>query len=200
MDLDNIALKPLDYWTYTHQAFMSHENYEHAYLRIALTKPFLINSVMGARAKHPYFRMLVDNLILYKDDHSDSHRHVLFATGPFFATAVWEKLRNATQAEDAAVTVLHPRYFLPMFDPIHPKYDIACQTTNEKGFPHKYQVCQQLKARNFSNVVSPDSFFNHQWAHTNLVQFRDSVFARQFFNIYEAFPKSRRLSQVLKCN
>ena len=236
MDLDHIAMKPLDYWTYERQAFIAHENYEHAYLRRNYQRPFLINSIIGGRPKHPYFKLLIDSLIPAAQTHQDAKGdRVLYNTGPFFVTGVLDRLRHTTATKpgagaengaavrpagaaggaaggvsggasaggaggDASVTVLPPRYFLPMFDPVHPKYDLKCSelTPNEKN-RHKVKLCEEMKARNFENSISPEAFLNHLWVHTNSPRWADSLDSKQFFNISEVFPRSRYVSSVYRC-
>ena len=205
LDLDFVALKPLDYWTYTHQALMSHENYEHSYLRLSFKQPFLINAVMGARPRHPYFKMLIDNLASFAHHHEESHQHVLYATGPFFVTDIYNRLQrklnrshDQAQKQTSAVSVVHPTYFLPMFDPIHPQYEVKCRGQQPtQSHRHKYEICEQLKARNYENTLSPDAFLNHMWTHTNLRKWSDSMDSRLLFDIYEAIPRSRYVSKVL---
>ena len=87
LDLDNIALKPLDYWTYTHDAVFTHESYEHSYFSHKRSKPHVINSLMAAKPKHEFFKLLIDNLIPAAEKHSSRPEDaVLYATGPFFVT------------------------------------------------------------------------------------------------------------------
>ena len=195
VDLDVEALKPLDFWTYNQQCVMSHENYEHSYLMYNKRLPNVMTTVIGCRPKHPYFKMLQENLIAYQKRYV---RDVLHATGPFYLNDIYLNymMSNYTSDVNNSVTVLHPRYWLPRYD-----YRLTSRLRGTCRKPHKLrtngiELCNHLRRTDYSNKLHPDSFLDHHWTHVNdwkLVQKQ-----RNPFNLFTVVPNAIRASDKLR--
>ena len=204
LDLDNIALKPLDYWTYTHDAVLTHENYEHSYFSHKRSKPHIINSFMAAKPKHEFFKLLIDNLKAAADKHKRRMVDaVLHATGPFFVTELLEKYQsNVSNNLSSDVTVLPPKYFVPVMDLSVRNVQAHCQhqMPDPQTHPHQYQVCRRILRPGYMNAITSDAFVTHKWVHTYSGYFPLRISKIYKFDVYKLDSRIHSYANVSQCS
>ena len=107
-DLDVECLQPLDAWTNVAYSLLSHETYEHTYFGHMRQQPNVMTTVLATKARHPYYKLLQENLQRY---HDTCPNNVLYSTGPFYIDNIYQKYvqdHGVTSREDN-ITIIHPR-------------------------------------------------------------------------------------------
>ena len=127
---------------------------------------------------------------------------------------MYQHARKRRRSHASPVTVLHPRYFVPRFDPrTRDDYKRQCPRQHaEQRHQHKYDICRRLLATDYSNDVSCESFVDHLWAHVaspppqlrrqhnnNSSSSSSGTQTDDVFNVYEAFPRSKPGSALVRC-
>ena len=204
IDLDVEALRPLDIWTVGHDCIVTHENYEHTYLVHHKRAPNIMTTVLAARPKHPLFKLLCQNLEQYRRVYP---RSVLHATGPFYLNTIYRQYLKTTAATRATsshaavdVTVLHPRYWLPRWDPtITRRLKASCRQRFQLLTDHGRLVCRQLEATHYRNSIHRDSFLDHKWAHMGSWT-KSTVTSLKTFDVYDVIPWAQSAYKLLNCD
>ena len=156
--------------------------------------------MLATKPKHSLFQLLIDNLSLYAVKYANRSRDaVLYATGPFFVTEMI-RVHNQTPGSDA-VTVVPPKYFVPVFDSDVSWLREKCwrNPPDPSTKLHKYIICKRLADTKFNNSITEEAFLEHRWVHTYKERFQKLQYSDVYFNIYDVFPKSRLLSTMI-CN
>lgn len=181
MDLDVEVLKPLDIWTYLSPCVLSHENYEHSYIVHRMSTPNVINAVMASQPKHPFFKVLQDNLEGFRNKYYDK---VLQATGPFFVDDVYHIFQKfvannkSSSNPENEITIIDPKYWFPIYDPtqnvtlvnrcelVISQYskDLTIYSPSINRIVDN--ICKELHGNNYSNKPGNDSYLVHHWVHT----------------------------------
>ena len=168
VDLDMLSIKPMDAWTYSHDCILTHETYEHSFIVSDKTEPNIVNGFMACRPRHPFFAHAIKSLPQAARDYFGDF---LQATGPFFMDRVLKHWRatNKTTDENIShnnrVSVIHPKYFLPTYDPT------LDDVISSKCSPHRVDelsdiakaLCQEQWATLFSNIPNNASYADHKW-------------------------------------
>jgi hypothetical protein len=187
VDLDMECLQPLDEWTFDNQCILSHETYEHPYLLHDKTAPNVMTTMLASRPGHPFFKACIEALPAAAEEYPTD---VMRGTGPWFLDKVYNEYIKSPPARlpENNITVVHPKYFLPTFDPPGTeKLRRQCIVLKDKLVPHALQVCEDLQSRNFSNNPLPESYTNHHWVHIFLeeAKWRNK---RDVVSIFELVP------------
>ncbi|WAR00207.1 IMT3-like protein [Mya arenaria] len=170
-DMDVESLQNLDPMLRKYACFVPQEPYEHPIL-YGNFEHLVINALMGCRPRHPFMKMLIDNLPYF------SHMwNVLDSTGPHFLTNVYRRYTDETHLEpinDNGVYLAPAEYFFPTIDPSkHFWFRIQCSNFNKLTDIQK-QACVTLKRVGGKRKPLNVSFTEHHWIHTYL-NFRISL-------------------------
>ena len=187
-DLDMECLKPFTQLS-KFNCYVSEENYEHTTLLYNRKDPVIINYVMGCRAKHPFYRDVME--ALPKQSHSP---RVVEQTVPLFFTGVLDQFqvrRNVDLFDH--IMVLPPRYLLPMRDPRgrfveHSCYrnfkNVSKNVWNISEFgarslffqnpsvklpqeQREAELCIKLQNSNYAHEPHSEALAVHHWAHSD---------------------------------
>lgn len=184
-DMDMESLKTLDPILRKYACFVPQEPYEHPIL-YGNFEHLVINAVMGCRAKHPFMKMVMDNLPFF------SHMwNVLDSTGPHFLTNIYKRYTlndRISTGDDDGVYLAPAEYFFPTIDPSkHFWFRIQCSKF-EKLTKIQQRACVGLKFGSAKRKPLPVSFTDHHWIHTYL-DFRISL--KGPVNIYSVIPHTK---------
>ena len=182
LDLDVSCLKPLDIWLYQAPAVLSHETYEHSLIMHRLRQPNVMTTILASKPRHPYYKMLQENLERY---HKAKPSDVLHSTGPYYINDIYKLYSQQTHNDSDQILVIHPRYWLPTYDNImNMSHICSCSLIRDGVYskkggkekllasPDVLQLCAQAKQANFTNRPHQQSFLEHHWVHTNLKGFK----------------------------
>lgn len=162
-DLDLESLMAVDSMHRKYSCFVSQEPYEHPILDSNF-ESLVINAVLGCRAKHPFMKLLMDNLPAF------SHMwDVLDSTGPHFVTLHYRKFKSENNWPDVHEngTYLAPaEYFFPTIDPIKHFWMRNQCSKFEKLTAIQQRACMNLKVRGVDQKHLGISFTDHHWIHT----------------------------------
>ena len=183
-DMDMESLKPLDPILRKYACIIPQEPYEHPIL-YGNFENLSINAVMACRAKHPFMKMLMDNLEYF------SHMwDVLDSTGPHFVLNNLKRYKASnTYINDThkdGIYLAPAEYFFPTIDPTkHFWFRIQCSNFDKLTTIQK-RACVSLKYRGEKKKPLSVSFATHHWIHT-YIDFRLSL--KGPVNIKEVIPK-----------
>lgn len=192
LDVDVEVLRPLDPWTYMAESLISLETYEHSY--IWRSEPNVINSVMGTKPKHGYYKMLQDNLKLFFKRYPNN---LLRATGPLFIDDIYRKYSSF---HSGSLTVIHPKYWFPtMSKSVLKKIRDMCQKSKN---PHPDSrtlqiICDKNRKVNYTNEPGPDAFLHHHWQHSYDPSMQH-VTTKNLTYIFKVLPNLVKVSDRLK--
>lgn len=94
VDMDYECLEPIEEYLGDSECVMGLEPQIHAN---RFNRSFIVgNALMGTVPEHPYFKAVIDDLILHKGRHWSDNRayQILESTGPFMTTRVYEQFEN----------------------------------------------------------------------------------------------------------
>ncbi|KAL3867272.1 hypothetical protein ACJMK2_044486 [Sinanodonta woodiana] len=171
-DMDVECLKPLDPVLRKYSCFMPQEPYEHPVLD-GNFEILVINAVMGCRAKHPFMKLIIEQLPFF------SHMwNVLDSTGPYFVTQMFNRysrtVKSLQSTHEDAVYLAPAEYFFPTVDPIKFFwFRVQCGKFYKLSYIQK-RACVNFKAHGAKRKPLPFSFTDHHWVHTYL-EFRLSL-------------------------
>ncbi|KAK3097255.1 hypothetical protein FSP39_008104 [Pinctada imbricata] len=170
-DMDMESLKPLDPFARKYACFLGQEPYEHPILDGGY-EGLVINALMASRAKHPYMKLLMENLPKYQNMWS-----VMDSTGPHFVTLHFRDFnKNHPQpADHINGTYLAPsEYFFPTVDPSKYFWFNAQCGKFMKLKPIQQKACKSLKVNKLKKKPLSFSYTDHHWEHT-YIDFRLSL-------------------------
>ncbi|KAL4219255.1 hypothetical protein ACF0H5_021837 [Mactra antiquata] len=217
VDLDFECLRPLDRVTYKYSCIIPTEPFEQIAFR--LYQPFLINNaILMTRPKHPFFKQLIDNLIYFQMQETNTDR-----VGPMFVTTQY-LLYNKFNASDVqkvahapgstspyiykgrlpedhedAIYVPNTRYFMDSMDTHgfkETRYYWKCRDFNGLDVLQQ-RACIELKKRGFNRKPNEFTFTKHHWfqAYNPLARFLKYYFGWFFkvpkVNIFAIAPRSK---------
>lgn len=163
-DTDIEVLKPLDPLTFKYSCFLGREPPEHSLLDTNADH-LAINAIMGCRAKHPFFKQVIEQLPNF------AHMwDLLDSTGPHFITAMYNGYQQKAipAVNDDGVYLTPSEYFIPTVDPMKPFYmRNKCKHFEKLTFKQK-GACISLYITNLREKAAPYSFTEHHWIHTYL--------------------------------
>ena len=180
-DLDMEALRPLDPLLGAGATLLlGQEPRAHARLLNNMER-LTCNAILGAAPRHPFWPHVLRALEAATRRASDP----VSSTGP-------RMLEQAVRAygPDAERAIAPPETFYPCFGPIATQ---KARTMCARGAPPaagewQRKACDELRASNFSNAPSPDSYTDHHWTHSWLGQ----VDTRSTFNVSALLLASAR--------
>ena len=214
-DLDMECLKPFTLLS-SYDCYVSEENYEHTTLLYHRLQPIMINCVMGCRAKHPFYRDVVEAL-----SKQPYRLNVVEHTGPLFFTSVFEQYqvrRNVTLSDH--VVVLPPRYLLPERDPYGNFMKHACDknlktytryisqpdakyiyfhnpSVNLPQEQREAELCFKLQISNFAQESHPEALAVHHWVHTYLFSTRVRQIFESTIDIRVLVPNLKSYARIV---
>ena len=215
-DIDMECLKPFTLLS-SYGCYVSEENYEHTTLLYHRLQPIMINCVMGCRAKHPFYRDVVEALPKHRSHRLSLAEH----TGPLFFTGVFEKfqVRRKVTLYDHVV-VLPPRYLLPKRDPkgyfmkhsCYKNFKKYARNISQSDAKYMYfrnpsislpqeqreaELCIKLQTSNFAQESHPEALAVHHWAHTyNYFNWVRQIF-ESTIDIRELVPNMKSYASIV---
>ncbi|KAK0054601.1 inositol phosphoceramide mannosyltransferase 2-like isoform X3 [Biomphalaria pfeifferi] len=166
-DMDMEALGSFLPLTLKYSCFIGKEPYEHPIIDTNFDE-LLINALMGCRQKHPFMKLLLNNLASFS-----RLWHYLDSTGPHYVTLMYRQYKSSISLEkdDDTVYISPSEYFYPTIDPAKFRYMFnKCQNT-QKLSELQIHACMNLKYKSLpENKFDPVTiaFANHHWYHTYL--------------------------------
>uniref|UniRef100_A0A2C9JJL1 Uncharacterized protein n=2 Tax=Biomphalaria glabrata TaxID=6526 RepID=A0A2C9JJL1_BIOGL len=166
-DMDMEALGSFLPLTLKYSCFIGKEPYEHPIIDTNFDE-LLINALMGCRQKHPFMKLLINNLASFS-----RLWHYLDSTGPHYVTLMYRQYKSSISLEkdDDTVNISPSEYFYPTIDPAKFRYMFnKCQNT-QKLSELQIHACMNLKYKSLpENKFDPVTiaFANHHWYHTYL--------------------------------
>lgn len=183
-DMDMESLKPLDPLIIKYSCFLGQEPYEHSIMDTNF-QGLVINALMGCRAGHPFFKMVINILPDF------SHMwNVLDSTGPHFLTYAYRTYSKTypdySLNHENGVYLAPAEYFYPTSDT--QKFTNMFQMCQNyyKLTPLQQRGCQSLKRLKPLADRFSLAFTVHHWIHTYLTS---KVFLRGSVAIKEIVPK-----------
>ena len=186
-DLDMECLKPFTPLS-QYNCYVSEDNYAHTTLLYKRKDPAMINCVMGCRAKHPFYRDVVE--ALPKQSHG---LPVVEQTGPLFFTGVLEQFQVSRNVDlFDHIMVLPPRYLVPMRDPRGKFVQRSCNRNFKDASNNVWNIsefgaralffqnprvslpqeqreaelCIKLQNSNYAHEPHREALAVHHWAHS----------------------------------
>lgn len=161
MDLENI--KPIDPLMKTYSCFLGQEPYEHSILD-GNFETLAINAIMACRPKHPFMKMLIDNLESFKHMYN-----VLDSTGPHYLTFIYNqytKLRHLPASHYNGTYITPAGFFSPTIDPSKFFWIRRQCAKFYKLSKLQQKACKTLKVLGLKRKPSTEAFGNHHEIHS----------------------------------
>ena len=181
-DFDTINYRPLDRITMKYPCLLIPEPFEHAVLWYR--QPYVvINAIMICRAKHPFFKQIVDHIL--SRDFIDNEVQSL---GPGFLTVQYRVYSNLSDdrasidltqnnstpyfykgsipvTHDDGLYIPNTRYFMDSPSPeLKTEVDWTCNKGDISNISRR--MCVTVQKRGYYRDPGKYTFINHLWSHT----------------------------------
>lgn len=168
-DLDVESLRPLDELLKSYKCIIAQEPEEHQVLLYQKRHPnYIMPAFIACRPHHPFFKLVLEMLPQYANRARDLpwNDNIFQSTGPMFLARVLEKyLKYYNKTIDEYIHLAPPSWFMPTYDSMNDSpFRVKC--SNNSLLLAEKSICGRLKARNFSNVPSAESYTAHHWIHS----------------------------------
>ncbi len=180
-DLDIEFLHPLEDILSKHSCILAEEPLIHALFNFEsknLTHSFISNAIMACRPRHPFFKLVIENLGINQGKKGNQE-----TTGPLMLDDMLKVyMRNRTSLQEEEVVYVAPsEYFLPTWDwrgtegwmrkcqeILKQRKPKKIKETKNEISKKKLEMCRNLIRSGFRNEPTVKSYTNHLWQHTYL--------------------------------
>lgn len=182
-DLDMESVQSLDSWIKDKKCILPLETEAHAYVLNKRNSLNVMISLLICRAKHPYFKKLIEYLPSYKT--LSSHNKLFYADDIY---------RQYTKDGKSDITLGEPKYFMPMFDVT--KIMLIKQICLQNDLTAKQdKVCTDLDAREYMPPTLSSAYTVHHWTH--VVENSEYFKYGQHVKISEICPNFINITQII---
>lgn len=180
-DMDVVNHRPLDVATTKYPCMLVPEPFEHAVMWYGA--PYVvINAIILCRAKHPFFKQLLDAIPGRKDE-----KNIVYKLGPGFLTHQYKIYINNTQdvykiefaqntspyfykgvvpaTDDNGIYIPNTRFFMDSPSPAL-KQAVAKRCKELKLSDLPARMCKVVKERGYQRNPNSFTILEHQWTHT----------------------------------